>query len=111
MARLSLKGSLPGSLTSSIKRRWATVIVFIASVLPFVILRLSPASPQTALRSTGDWSLIFLAITLAITPLRRLFGFPSLIRFRRMFGLFAFFYACMHACSDLSAASPERGSP
>jgi methionine sulfoxide reductase heme-binding subunit len=46
--------------------------------------------------STGDWTLIFLMLTLSITPLRRLTGQPWLIRFRRMLGLFAFFYACLH---------------
>ena len=46
--------------------------------------------------STGDWTLIFLLVTLAITPVRRLAGLPWLIRFRRMFGLFAFFYGCLH---------------
>src|SRR5690242_2804778 len=45
---------------------------------------------------TGDWILRFLLITLAITPLRKLLQFPALIKFRRMFGLFAFFYACLH---------------
>ncbi len=46
--------------------------------------------------ATGDWTLRFLAITLAITPLRRLPHLSQLIRFRRMFGLFAFFYGCLH---------------
>jgi methionine sulfoxide reductase heme-binding subunit len=46
--------------------------------------------------STGDWTLRFLLITLAVTPMRRVVGTPSLIRFRRMFGLFAFFYGCLH---------------
>jgi sulfoxide reductase heme-binding subunit YedZ len=46
--------------------------------------------------STGDWTLRFLLITLAVTPARRVSGIPSLIRFRRMFGLFAFFYGCLH---------------
>lgn len=45
---------------------------------------------------TGDWILIFLVLTLAITPARKLFGVPDLIRFRRMLGLFAFFYAFLH---------------
>jgi sulfoxide reductase heme-binding subunit YedZ len=46
--------------------------------------------------ATGDWTLRFLAITLAITPLRKLLRLPELVRFRRMFGLFAFFYGCLH---------------
>jgi len=47
-------------------------------------------------RSTGEWILIFLMSTLAITPLRKLTGIAELIRFRRMLGLFAFFYGCLH---------------
>ncbi|MGH9528675.1 MAG: sulfite oxidase heme-binding subunit YedZ, partial [Terriglobales bacterium] len=46
--------------------------------------------------ATGDWTMRFLLITLSITPLRRLLKQPWLIRFRRMFGLFAFFYVCLH---------------
>ena len=45
---------------------------------------------------TGDWSLRFLLITLTITPLRKIFGWKQLVRLRRMFGLFAFFYVCIH---------------
>ena len=47
-------------------------------------------------RSTGTWTLVLLLITLSVTPLRRLTGQPTLIRYRRMLGLFAFFYACLH---------------
>lgn len=46
--------------------------------------------------ATGDWTLRFLLITLAVTPARRLLGMPGLIRYRRMLGLFAFFYGCLH---------------
>jgi sulfoxide reductase heme-binding subunit YedZ len=46
--------------------------------------------------STGDWTLIFLLITLSITPLRKLSGLTWLIRYRRMLGLFAFFYGTLH---------------
>jgi len=46
--------------------------------------------------STGDWTLIFLCITLAVTPLRRALGLPWLVRYRRMTGLFAFFHGCLH---------------
>ena len=45
---------------------------------------------------TGDWTLIFIVITLAITPSRRLLRVPELIRYRRMLGLFAFFYGFLH---------------
>jgi sulfoxide reductase heme-binding subunit YedZ len=47
-------------------------------------------------RSTGTWALVFLCITLAITPLRLITGWSALIKLRRMFGLFCFFYACLH---------------
>lgn len=47
-------------------------------------------------RSTGTWALVFLCITLAITPLRLITGWSGLIKLRRMFGLFCFFYACLH---------------
>jgi sulfoxide reductase heme-binding subunit YedZ len=45
---------------------------------------------------TGDWTLIFVVITLAVTPARKVLGVPELIRFRRMLGLFAFFYGFLH---------------
>lgn len=47
-------------------------------------------------RSTGTWTLVGLLLTLGVTPLRRLTGWNGLIRYRRMLGLFAFFYACLH---------------
>jgi sulfoxide reductase heme-binding subunit YedZ len=51
---------------------------------------------ETITRFTGSWSLIFLLTSLAVTPLRRLTGHNDLIKFRRMLGLFAFFYASLH---------------
>ena len=45
---------------------------------------------------TGDWTLYFLIFCLAVTPLRKILNLPDLIRFRRMLGLFAFFYVCLH---------------
>lgn len=47
-------------------------------------------------RSTGKWTLTFLVVTLSVTPLRRLTNSPWLVRFRRMLGLFAFFYGTLH---------------
>lgn len=54
---------------------------------------------ETLNRYTGDWVLRFLLITLAVTPLRKLTGWNALLRYRRMLGLFAFFYACLHFLS------------
>ena len=48
------------------------------------------------LRTTGVLTLVFLLITLSVTPLRRIFGWNSLIKFRRVLGLYAFFYGCIH---------------
>jgi sulfoxide reductase heme-binding subunit YedZ len=47
-------------------------------------------------RSTGTWTLVGLLVTLSVTPLRRLTGRADLVRYRRMLGLFTFFYACLH---------------
>lgn len=57
---------------------------------------LGPNPIEYITHETGDWTLIFLALTLTVTPARRLLGRPELIRFRRMLGLFAFFYGCLH---------------
>lgn len=55
------------------------------------------ANPQEALiRATGDWALRLMCLVLAVTPLRGLTGWVAVLRFRRMLGLFAFFYAVMH---------------
>ena len=79
------------------------VVVFVASLVPQALLvraaitgdlGVNPA--ETIQLETGRWALKFLLLSLAITPLRRLTGWNVLIRFRRMLGLFAFFYACCH---------------
>jgi sulfoxide reductase heme-binding subunit YedZ len=77
--------------------------LFIVSLLPFAYLvygaftdNLGTNPVETLTHQTGDWALRFLLITLAVTPLRRLTGKPGLVRFRRMLGLFAFFYATLH---------------
>jgi sulfoxide reductase heme-binding subunit YedZ len=83
--------------------RWLKVAVFLAWLGPLLRLGLKAltgnlgANPiEVITHSTGDWTLIFLLITLAITPVRKLTGQLWLIRFRRMFGLFAFFYVFLH---------------
>ncbi len=77
--------------------------VFLLALAPFSLLLLRGwsnelgANPiETITNTTGIWTLRFLVITLAITPLRRLTGQAILIRFRRMIGLFTFFYASLH---------------
>jgi sulfoxide reductase heme-binding subunit YedZ len=52
-------------------------------------------------RSTGTWTLVLLLVTLAVTPLRRVLGWPWLLRLRRMLGLYAFFYGCLHLTTYL----------
>lgn len=55
------------------------------------------ANPIEAItHRTGDWTLRFVLISLAITPLRKILHKPALVRYRRMLGLFAFFYVCLH---------------
>ncbi|HZP64159.1 MAG TPA: protein-methionine-sulfoxide reductase heme-binding subunit MsrQ [Terriglobales bacterium] len=83
--------------------RFAKVAAFFGCLLPLARLGwkayngLLGANPiEVITHSTGDWTLIFLLVTLAITPVRKVIGQPSLIRFRRMFGLFAFFYGVLH---------------
>jgi sulfoxide reductase heme-binding subunit YedZ len=82
---------------------WAKQILFGLSLLPLLWLvwlgmhdRLTANPIEFITRATGDWTLYFLCFTLAITPLRRLTGQNSLLRLRRMLGLFTFFYACLH---------------
>lgn len=77
--------------------------VFVAALLPLlrVILlgfqdRLGANPIEFITRASGDWTLYFLCMTLAVTPLRRLTGAGWLLRLRRMLGLYAYFYACLH---------------
>ncbi len=62
---------------------------------------LGPNPVETITHTTGNWTLRFLLITLAVTPLRKILRRPELIRFRRMLGLFAFFYGTMHLLTYL----------
>jgi methionine sulfoxide reductase heme-binding subunit len=81
-------------------------VVFAVSLLPlawliwqglFGWLGVNPI--ETLNRTLGDWALRFLLIALAVTPLRKITGWAALARLRRMLGLFAFFYACLHVSS------------
>jgi sulfoxide reductase heme-binding subunit YedZ len=91
-------------MTLDQRLRWLLKpVVFLTALLPFAWLAyrtitddLGTNPIETLNRYTGDWTLRFLLITLAVTPLRKLSGWHWLMRLRRMLGLFAFFYACLH---------------
>jgi sulfoxide reductase heme-binding subunit YedZ len=90
--------SIPEKVLRALK-----VLAFLACLGPLAVLtwkavyQLLGANPVDVItRSTGKWTLVFLLLTLAVSPTRRLLRTPWLIRFRRMLGLFAFFYASLH---------------
>jgi sulfoxide reductase heme-binding subunit YedZ len=90
-------------LNEILTSKWTKVVVFLFCLAPLGILGWRAlhndltANPIEAItHATGDWTMRFLILTLAVTPLRKLLRRPLLIRFRRMLGLFAFFYACLH---------------
>jgi len=81
-------------------------LVFILCLIPFALLMLGafnnalgPNPVEEMIRMLGDWGIYFLLTGLCISPLRRLSGAMWLIRYRRMIGLFAFFYVSMHFLS------------
>ncbi len=81
-------------------------VLFILLLLPLVLLAYRfysegfGANPiETINRYTGDWALRILLLTLAFSPIIRIFRWNNIIQYRRMFGLFAFFYVCTHVTS------------
>jgi sulfoxide reductase heme-binding subunit YedZ len=86
-------------------------LLFAAALVPFGALVVSTfgragatlgANPiEEVLHACGKWALIFLIVTLSVTPLRRMTGLNALVRLRRMLGLFAFFYATLHVATYL----------
>lgn len=83
--------------------KWSKVAVFLICLWPLMYLgwrayeaQLTANPVEYVQHFTGDWTLRFLLITLSVTPLRRILNIPDLIRFRRMLGLFAFTYVCLH---------------
>ncbi len=83
--------------------RWLKPPIFLLCLVPLAHLvwmgfqqELGANPIQYIEHSTGTWALVGLCVTLTVTPLRRILNQNWLIRFRRMFGLFAFFYACLH---------------
>ncbi len=89
---------------------WTKAAVFLACLTPFLLLlwpfykllatgnapELTANPVEYITHDTGNWTLRLLLITLSITPLRKIFNQPKLVRYRRMLGLFAFFYVCLH---------------
>ena len=89
--------------------RFAKLVVFINSLVPLVLLlwdvyhkRVGPNPLEFATRTTGMLTLIFLSLTVAVTPLRKIFGINSLVKVRRMLGLFAFLYGALHLLTYIS---------
>jgi sulfoxide reductase heme-binding subunit YedZ len=83
--------------------RWTKPLLFLLCLVPLLLLlwryyhdQLGANPIENITHKTGDWTLRFLLITLCVTPFRKLLNQPKLARFRRMLGLFAFFYGCLH---------------
>lgn len=92
----------------SIPARWRRVIIFMVALVPLMLLTRdvmtgnAGADPaKTIVLSTGSWTIYFLFITLAVTPLRRWLRWHWLATHRRMLGLFALFYAVLHVLAYL----------
>lgn len=88
--------------------RVARMGIFVLCSLPFVWIlyaaiagRLGPDPAEALMLFTGEWSLRLLALTLLVSPLRAWTGWSSLVKLRRMLGLYTFFYACVHFLSFL----------
>src|SRR5437879_12949687 len=86
-----------------LRSRWTKVVLFVVCLAPALWLSWRFWKQDLTLNPleyiqhyTGDWTIRLIAVTLAVTPLRKLLRTPDLIRFRRMIGLFAFFYGCLH---------------
>ena len=84
----------------------AKPVIFFMCLLPFTWLvyrafanQLGANPAEALIRATGDWTLRFLCIVLAVTPLRTITNTPALARFRRMLGLFVYFYVVVHLLS------------
>ena len=97
---------LRGRISAALLHPMAKPLLFLLGLLPFAWLmygaftdNLGANPAENLIRSLGDWTLRFLCLTLAVTPLRVTAGLPGLARFRRMLGLFVYFYAVLHLLS------------
>jgi sulfoxide reductase heme-binding subunit YedZ len=91
-------------LRQVLRKPMAKLGLVLVSLIPFAWLcsgifldSLGPNPAEFLIRSTGDWTLRFLCITLLVTPLRVIFKLPELLQFRRNLGVLTFFYALTHA--------------
>ena len=90
-------------MSKILSSKWTKATLFLLSLVPLAYLvwrafqgNLTANPIEYITHFTGDWILRFLLITLAVTPLRKLLNQPQLTRLRRMMGLFAYFYGCLH---------------
>ena len=86
-----------------LRHRWIKALAFVLCLAPLAWLawrywhdNLTANPIEYITHLTGDWTIRFIVLTLAVTPLRRLLGLADLVRFRRMLGLYAFFYGTLH---------------
>jgi sulfoxide reductase heme-binding subunit YedZ len=90
-------------MNTLLSHRAVKPLLFLLALAPFASLMygalsnsLGPNPAEALTRGTGDWTLRFLCLTLAVTPLRQITGWVAMARWRRMLGLYAFFYGLLH---------------
>lgn len=90
-------------LNRILSSKWTKAVVFLLGMAPVLVLLwfiyqldLTANPLEYITHYTGDWTLRFFLITLAVTPLRVMLNRPAVTRFRRMLGLYTFFYGCLH---------------
>lgn len=88
---------------ASVDTSFAQFVVFVSSAVPVSLIawdwyhhRLGANPTEFATRTTGVLTLLFLILSLAVTPFRKSLGLPWMIKFRRLLGLYGFFYGCVH---------------
>jgi len=91
------------SRRSSVDTKFAQLVIFVNSAVPLSLLgwdwyhhNLGANPTEFATRTTGVLTLVFIILSLAVTPLRKMLGLPWMIKFRRLLGLYGFFYGCIH---------------
>lgn len=100
---IAARPRVPAIRPSARALAWIRAVLFVSALVPLARLfalgyadALGANPVEFVTRSTGTWTLVMLCATLSVTPLRRLLGWPWLLRLRRLLGLCAFFYATLH---------------